>query len=100
MIVVNANTKHFSEVKAFLNTFLSQDIQEMVSTEGYLGIIKTENQEPNLLFDMCVPLPEENETLQTIFFEEIEGYFSGEKPLEDCLRVIDNRVQLYLDESF
>lgn len=38
-------------------------------------------------------------TIQSIIDEEAESYFQGQKTLEEVLKLIQNRVQLYLDEN-
>jgi hypothetical protein len=34
-----------------------------------------------------------------IIFEEAESFFNGNKTVEDVAKVIQNRVQLYLNEA-
>ena len=48
---------------------------------------------------MCVPFPAENTVIQNIVFEELEPYFEHDKTLEQALKLIDSRVQIYLDET-
>lgn len=38
--------------------------------------------------------------LYLIVTEEIQAYFAGDKSAEDCVKLIQNRAQLYLDENF
>lgn len=38
-------------------------------------------------------------SIVTIISEEADSYFSGQKPLEEVVRIIQNRVQLYLEEN-
>ncbi len=44
------------------------------------------------------PLPIQTAPILTIIQEEAEDYFNGSKNAEEVSRVINNRVQLYLDE--
>ena len=41
----------------------------------------------------------ENVTIRNIILEEAQLYFQGDKSLEETCRVIQSRVQLYLDET-
>ena len=40
-----------------------------------------------------------HQTIRAIVLEESQAYFQGHKTLEDTCRIIQNRVQLYLDEK-
>lgn len=44
-------------------------------------------------------LPARNTPLLDIICEEAAHYFNGNKSAEDTAKVIENRVQLYLDEG-
>lgn len=46
----------------------------------------------------CAPLPHSYEALEEIVFSEVAAYFDGTQSAEQAAKVIDNRVQLYLDE--
>lgn len=97
MLVVNANSVHREELKKFFCGFLDETLQGE-GMDGYYGILRSENEEVNTLFEKCVPLPYENPLLENIFVEEMGAYYEDQKSLEKCLEIIDNRVQLYLDE--
>lgn len=49
--------------------------------------------------ESCVPEPAYPSRISTILWEELDGYFSGYRSIEDTVDVIQNRVQLYLDEG-
>ena len=100
VIVVNVNTIHKEEVRELIEAFLGDEVQSLkyigddyVSVTGY-GI---EDFIPYL--EMCVPFPAENTVIQNIVFEELEPYFEHDKTLEQALKLIDSRVQIYLDET-
>ena len=42
---------------------------------------------------------DENNILMEIILEEIEPYFAGQKSVDEAADIIQNRVQLYLNES-
>ena len=44
------------------------------------------------------PLPIRTAPILTIILDEAEDYFNGSKSAEEVSKVINNRVQLYLDE--
>lgn len=100
VIVVNVNTIHKEEVRELIEAILGDEVQSLkyigddyVSVTGY-GI---EDFIPYL--EMCVPFPAENTVIQSIVFEELEPYFEHDKTLEQALKLIDSRVQIYLDET-
>ena len=43
--------------------------------------------------------PVRTQPILDIIYEEAGGYFSGTKEIDETIRVISNRVQLYLDEN-
>ncbi len=49
--------------------------------------------------DSCEPMPEYPSRISAILWEELDGYFSGTRNVEDTVDIIQNRVQLYLDEG-
>ena len=40
-----------------------------------------------------------NEKINEIVFEEIDGYFAGQKSLDECIDNIENRVWIYISEK-
>lgn len=46
----------------------------------------------------CVPEPDWPSQINTIIFEELSPYYYGDREVEEAVKVIQNRVQLYLDE--
>lgn len=46
----------------------------------------------------CIPYDERNDYIINIIVEEAEPYFTGEKDLDTVCKLVQNRVQLYLDE--
>ena len=51
------------------------------------------------MVDRAVADTMENQTIRTMIIEDARAYFAGDKTLEDTCRIIQNRVQLYLDEN-
>ena len=51
------------------------------------------------MVDRAVADTMENQTIRTMIIEEAKAYFAGDRTLEDTCRIIQNRVQLYLDEN-
>lgn len=50
------------------------------------------------LLENCVPYPGTYETIESIVWEEAAAYVSGDKSAAEVARIVDSRVQLYLDE--
>ena len=51
------------------------------------------------LLGRAKPFPVELDGLYEIVREELDPYFAGNRPIEESLYALDNRVQLYLDEK-
>lgn len=49
--------------------------------------------------ESCVPAPATNTLLENIIWEEAQAFMEGDKSARDTARVIDSRVQVYLDET-
>lgn len=49
--------------------------------------------------ESCEPQPEYPSGISAILLEELLPYFEGDKSVEDTVRILQNRVQLYLDEG-
>lgn len=47
----------------------------------------------------CVPAPATNVLLENIVWEEAEAFLEGDKPAREVARIINSRVQMYLDEN-
>lgn len=50
------------------------------------------------LLESLVPYPGNYETIVSIVWEEAAAYISGDKSAEEVVKIVDSRVQLYLDE--
>lgn len=48
--------------------------------------------------ESAVPRPTESDSLFEIVMEEADSYFPSDKSLDETVKTIQNRVQLYLDE--
>lgn len=48
--------------------------------------------------ESAVPRPTESDSLFEMVMEEADSYFSSDKSLDETVKTIQNRVQLYLDE--
>ena len=51
------------------------------------------------MMDSAVADTMEYQTIRTMVVEEAQAYFAGDKTLEDTCRIIQSRVQLYLNEN-
>ncbi len=49
--------------------------------------------------ESCVPESRYPSGISAIMLEELRPYFAGDKGVEDTVRILQNRVQLYLDEG-
>lgn len=80
--------------------FLRVD-QGMTVMDALLGKPDGTSYLPEYLEAMnnTVPYEEELDVVRDIVREETDAYFAGDKGLEETVRVIQRRVQLYLDES-
>lgn len=71
-------TKIFLPVKADGSTYLDEYVEYLKS---------------------AVPYPNESEDLFNMVFEEAESYFYSDKSLDEVTKIIQSRVQLYLEEN-
>lgn len=51
------------------------------------------------VIESALPVSKDAQTIQNIIFEESSAYFYEQKTLEETVDIIQNRCQLYLDES-
>lgn len=56
-------------------------------------------QEANAFLEQCVPAPRRYAVIEEIIDEELGAYFANDKSANEVAKIIDNRVQLYLDEQ-
>ena len=49
--------------------------------------------------ESCIPEPGNYDDIFSIVWEESQSYVAGDKNAKDVARIIDNRIQLYLDEG-
>lgn len=47
----------------------------------------------------CRPEPDAPKAISNILYDELAGYFDGNRSVEETAQLIQNRVQLYLDEQ-
>lgn len=94
--------------KAF-EIWMQKNIQEMAQMRNENGIVyypayygtdvsEEKQAEYRRTLEEAKPLPLRTEPILDIILEEAEDYFNGYKNAEEISRVVDNRVQLYLDE--
>ena len=101
MLVVNQNAAEKEEVKALLNYLLSQESQQMLSSGISVrwDIPKAQEMDEYLNFlEHAVPYSIDSDELFNIIMEEAESYFDSDKTVTEVTRIIQSRVQLYLEE--
>lgn len=49
--------------------------------------------------ESCIPSPQNYDLIIAIAWEESQSYLAGDKTADDVARIVDNRIQLYLDEG-
>ena len=49
--------------------------------------------------ESCVPAPALHPELMKIISEELEAFYTGDKSAEQTAKIIDGRIQIYLDEK-
>lgn len=73
-------------------------------SDGYTVIeskqdVKAYVKQYNEFLENCKPIPKIPETLEYIIWDELILFFDGARSARETAKVIDNRVQLYLDEQ-
>ena len=113
MLVVNKNCKSKEAVKEYLEGIVSKKIQNILSESDiplrndmgmeqkdfedekeYEAYLKTEE-----LISRCVPFNNRYAKIKDMISEECMPYFYGERTAQETAKIINNRVQLYLDEQ-
>ncbi len=67
-----------------------------------MGEIKMDREDVNLLIEIieeAVYLPRLDDFVYDIVKEESAFYFAGEKSLDEVIKIIQKRVNLYLEEK-
>ena len=114
MILVNKNTKYSKQIAEFLELMVGEENQKKEPTfwevrkdvaRYYMGyyVFKeplTEAEKNKLLegLDSFGPSYYRTNAVSDIIQEEAESYFNGTRTAEDVAKIINNRVQLYLNE--
>lgn len=49
--------------------------------------------------ESCIPRPESYDDIISLVWEESQSYIAGDKSAREVARIIDSRIQLYLDEG-
>ena len=110
MLVVNKNCKSKEAVQEYLEGIVSKRIQNLLSEscitlrndleqhnfehkEEYEAYVKAEE-----LITKCVLYDRRYDKIKTIINEECLPFFCGERTAQETAKIINNRVQLYLDE--
>ena len=62
-------------------------------------LTKEDGERFQALIDNTTQLYWPDDALSDIVWEALGPYFAGDKPLDDTLRLLDNRVSLYLNEQ-
>ena len=76
------------------DTFIGSDL----TIEHYVPL-SGEVQQVRELIAQARPAPGYRETVISIIREEAAGYFAGDKDAWETARIVQNRVQLYLEEN-
>lgn len=49
--------------------------------------------------ESCIPEPDDYEDIVNMVWEEAQSYMAGDKSAKEVARIVDSRIQLYLDEG-
>lgn len=129
VLVVNKNLSDLEAVSAYLECLWGNEIQELedkgyelpvtlpstddISYNAETGMARwhghsltvfedgtTSIHEASAFLAQCVPEPRTYADLERIIYEELSAYFEeAGRTAEDTARIIDNRIQVYLDEG-
>lgn len=129
MLVVNKNVSNPAAVSAYLESLWGKEIQDTEDTNQYSLAVTypstddiwydydgkawyqeyivtifedgtTAVDEAIAFLQKCVPGPQMYADIETILYEELNTYWTEEsRTAEDTAKILDNRIQLYLDEE-
>ena len=110
MLVVNRNCKSKEAVQEYLENILSKKIQKLLNDSSIplrndmeLNDFEHEKEYDAYLYveeiiSKCIPYDSRYDIIKSFIVEEIEPYYYGERTAKETAKIINNRVQLYLDE--
>lgn len=110
MLVVNRNCKSKEAVQEYLENILSKKIQKLLNDSSIplrndmeLNDFEHEKEYDAYLYveeiiSKCIPYDSRYDIIKSFIVEEIEPYYYGERTAQETAKIINNRVQLYLDE--
>lgn len=111
MLVVNRNCKSKEAVQEYLENILSKKIQKLLNDSSIplrndmeLNDFEHEKEYDAYLYveeiiSKCIPYDSRYDIIKSFIVEEIEPYYYGERTAKETAKIINNRVQLYLDEQ-
>lgn len=74
-------------------------VNESGEQENVPALTETQLERQMELLKYAVPDSLSAQTVRQLILEEAQAYFRGDKALDDTCRIIQSRVQLYLDEN-
>lgn len=121
-LAVSANATHIEEIRDFLTKFLSYDYQRGLlqpirkdamqakslpgnylegadEAEAKKILLRWEEMKEEYIQMAENSVPYQGQTFGSILGPELANYFNDSKSLDETIRVITNRVQLYLNEN-
>ena len=63
------------------------------------GFTEEDAQAARRLLENARPMVDDTEEVLDIIADEVRSYFNGDMTLEEAAKIMDNRVQLYLNEK-
>ena len=85
-MIYELTTKHIRDGVLYTPPYYGADISEEKQAEYRQAV------------EDARPLPLRTRPILTIIQEEAENYFNGSKSAEEVSKIVNNRVQLYLNE--
>ena len=93
--ILKVSPKDLTPVEAENETKASwKDYRVQIKEDGRTTLDDYKN-----LLESCVPHPEEYNDILSIVWEEGQSYIAGDKSAAEAAKIIDSRVQVYLDEG-
>lgn len=81
-----------------IETALARNERGETSRLDYSVLTREHAQAARFLIENAEPGRWKAAELEDILYEELEPYFQNKRSLEETVKILDNRVQLYLDE--
>lgn len=82
-----------------MNEYVDEKIKDTLSTQKRENEFEAVKERTDYFIDNCVSMRGYDDDIYAIIDEEAAAYFSGARGLDETVKIIQNRAQLYIEEK-